>query len=275
MSVATLRAGDVVAAVDTDAGGRLVSLAVDGLELVGGVGADPLAYGWYPMAPWAGRLRANEVVGADGTRHALPATFGGWAIHGTLLAGAWQVDHVDRGSVRLSAALGPPWPWPGRATLSWVLGGKELTSQLAVHADAEPFPVVVGWHPWLARRLARGGDVELDVPATLMAERGADHLPTGRAVAVPAAGPFDDAFAVPVGAPVRAVWPGALTLTTTSSTPWYVIYTGADDAVAVEPQTAPPGCFDAPVAGSGPGWAAPGVPVSAWARWVWEAAGAP
>ncbi len=60
--------------------------------------------------------------------------------------------------------------------------------------------------------------------ATLRAERGEDHLPTGRLLPYdPQEGPFDDAFVVPTGrAGVR--WPGAVALEIDSSGGWFVVF---------------------------------------------------
>ena len=44
--------------VDSAHGGRIASLRVYGEELLVGAGDDPLAWGSYPLAPWAGRLWA-------------------------------------------------------------------------------------------------------------------------------------------------------------------------------------------------------------------------
>ncbi len=43
--------------VDLDAGGRIASWVVGDLELLVGREADPMRWGLFPMAPWAGRVR--------------------------------------------------------------------------------------------------------------------------------------------------------------------------------------------------------------------------
>ncbi len=99
-------------------------------------------------------------------------------------------------------------------------------------------PVIVGWHPWFARRLARGGSVELDLPAGGMLVRGADGLPTGEVVPPPP-GPWDDAFVELAGPPVVR-WPGAIEVAIVSEAPCWVVYTEREEGICVEPQTGPP-----------------------------------
>ncbi len=124
--------------------------------------------------------------------------------------------------------------------VGWELRAHALTTTITVHALVEPFPAVVGWHPWFRRRLDRGEPMEWSVDATGQLERGEDHLPTGRMLAFDAAaGPFDDAFEVPDGR-ASAVWPGALALDVESDGGWYVIYDELSAFVCLEPQSGPP-----------------------------------
>ena len=53
-----------------------------------------------------------------------------------------------------------------------------LHLRLELHAQAEPFPASLGWHPWFRRRLARGGDAQLRLPARIMYVRDAEGNPT-------------------------------------------------------------------------------------------------
>jgi galactose mutarotase-like enzyme len=98
--------------------------------------------------------------------------------------------------------------------------------------------VSVGWHPWFRRQLATGGPIELDIDLShaRMYVRDADYIPTGRTLPAPP-GPWDDCF-TDVGA-VALHWPGALRLTAEHDCSSLVVY-DPDDAVCVEPQSAPP-----------------------------------
>ncbi|MCU0264726.1 MAG: aldose 1-epimerase [Actinomycetia bacterium] len=260
----TLETADARLVIDPDAGGRAASLVVEGLELLTRGGPDPVQWGWYPMAPWPGRLRDNAFRHA-GRTHRMPPTFDGWAIHGTVYDATWRVEEQTASSVALAADLGPPWPWPGLVRLTWALEPGRLTTTVAVETTAPAFPAEVGWHPWFRRQLAVGAPAVLDLPAEAMAERGADHLPTGRLVPVPS-GPYDDAFHVP-GGRVGITWPGALALTCTSDCRWFVVFDELPGAVCVEPQTAAPDSLNAD-----PYVVRPDRPRTARAEWAWRSA---
>ena len=260
-----LSAGDATITVDPAVGGRLVSWRVGDLELLGGVSDVAEEYGCYPMAPWPGRLRGNAVAFA-GTRLQLPLTYGGWAIHGTVLAKRWDVVRDDVREVVLRTGLGEDWPWQGSVELTWSLAADQLHSSLTVESAGARFPAEVGWHPWFRRRLERGGNVAWTLDAKGVLERGDDQLPTGRILDVDfGAGPFDDAFVVPSG---RALlrWPGALDLEVAAEgATWFVVYDKPAHFVCVEPQSAPP---------DGLGWRAgvtPGAPRRAAVTWAWSA----
>lgn len=248
--------------MDLGAGARATSWTVGRHSLLAQHGPDPVEYGMYPMAPWAGRLRENTLIVGD-VRHRLPRSYGGWAIHGTVYDSALElveVEHVDGQSRLLARATQhPAWPWPMTVDVEWRVSGRVVTTVIAVHALDRPFPAVVGWHPWFRRRLGSGGDLEWSLPATLLAERGRDHLPTGRLLACDTTlGPFDDAFVVPSGtASVR--WPGALSIDIDADSSWFVVLTEMPDAVCIEPQSGPPNGVNDGLGGTIP-IAAPGRP---------------
>jgi aldose 1-epimerase len=256
--------------LDLDLGGRAVSWRVGDSELLAARGPGPVEHGMYPMAPWPGRLRGNRVV-LDGVAHPLPPTFQGWAIHGTVLAApmsvtAFESDATGARAV-LEAPLGPAWPRAGLVRQVWDLRAGVLHTLLSVESRAGRFPAEVGWHPWFRRRLDRGGDLVVDLPATGVLERGPDHLPTGL-VRDPAevTGPYDDAFVVPDGRAVLT-WPGALRLDVDADVGWYVLFDQLPDLVCVEPQSGPPDGL-----GTGAFVVSPGTPRTATAAWRWSSA---
>lgn len=239
----SLSFGDARLVVDLDHGARATEWTVGDLSLLAHHGPDPVDHGMYAMAPWAGRLRGNEVEWG-GEHHALPVTYEPWALHGTALRQAATVASAgaDGESAWLVARIDehPGWPWPMTVDLGWELRADRLTTTITVRALDEPFPVVVGWHPWFRRRLARGEPLQWSLDATGRLERGADHLPTGRVVTEGVLdGTFDDAFLVPDGR-AAAVWPGALELEVASDAGWYVVYDQLPDCVCLEPQSGPP-----------------------------------
>jgi aldose 1-epimerase len=253
----SLGVGDVEVTVDLDAGARATAWTVRGEPLLTGQGSDPVEYGMYPMAPWAGRIRGNNVPWC-GHDHPLPVTYREWAIHGTALAQSATVIDLEQGSevARLVARIEehPGWPWPMAIDVGWEVRDGEVATTITVHALAEPFPAVVGWHPWFRRELGSGDPLQWTVDATERLERGVDQLPTGRRMPYdPNGGPFDDAFVVPSGR-ARLRWPGVLAIDVTSDGDWFVVYDELRQAVCVEPQSGPPDGL------SGATIAAPGSP---------------
>jgi aldose 1-epimerase len=239
-----LRAGPAEAVLDPGAGGRIAALRLDGLDILVPAGYGPLAWGAYPMVPWAGRLR-DGILRWDGAEHALPThLLPPHAIHGTLVEAAWETClPIGIATAVLEAPLGSPWPFGGRAVHRVALAPDSLTATLAVHAGGCPFPAIVGWHPWFPRTLRgpagpSGGQVEVDLRAGGMLLRGDDGLPTGEVVPVPR-GPWDDCF-VGVTSPPLVRWPGAMEIALESDAAYWVVFTENPEGVCVEPQTGPP-----------------------------------
>ena len=240
-----LRAENVEAVLDPAAGGRIASLRVDGLELLVTEGWGPLAWGCYPMVPWAGRVR-DGVLRWRGEEHRLPTdVLPPHAIHGTLLETAWEIVDAGPNTAAMAAALGPPWPFGGRAVHRVELTPAGLRAQLEVHAGNRPMPAIVGWHPWFPRVLrdpagvAVGEPVIVDLAAGGMLRRGADGLPDGAVVRPIPPEPWDDCFIDVAGTP-GVHWPGALEVRIESDAPCWVVYTEREEGVCVEPQTGPP-----------------------------------
>jgi aldose 1-epimerase len=264
--VLVLRAGAASLTLVPAAGGRASSLVVDGLELIAHDNDSAVGWGWYPMAPWPGRLRGNAVTWA-GTSHPMPLTHQTWAIHGRVYDQQWQVEHADPASavlgIGLGSAPGDPWPWPCDVRATWRLTPTSLETELEVTSRAAQFPAELGWHPWFRRVLDRGGPVVLDLPVTRMYVRGEDFLPTGELV-TPPPGPYDDTFELP-GGEVGLHWPGALRLRCSTDCGFVVVYDEPAQSVCVEPQTAPPDGIN-----RDPGVVKPGQPRVARATWTWS-----
>lgn len=219
--------------IDPQAGGRISSLAIDGLELLRPRADDPILWGCYPMAPWAGRVRNGEFEFA-GNRYQLPLLLPPHAIHGTVFLREWQIESPQK----ISTELGPDWPFRGRAVQSFSLAENALTLQLEVQAEEDAFPCSIGWHPWFMRRLARGAPAELIFDASQMYVRDDAGIAIGKTV-VPPPGPWDDCFTGVIKSPLLR-WPGALELSLHSNTSHWVVFNECEDAICVEPQTAPP-----------------------------------
>lgn len=257
------------AVVDLVHGGRLASLVIDGRELLVTEGVGRMAWGSFPMAPFAGRVRDGG-FSFRGRRHRLPLALPPHAIHGTVMDQSWH--RLDERSI--GTELGPDWPFAGRAIQRFDLREGRFAFRLEIHAD-EPMPASIGWHPWFRRRLRTADPagvavpgslsppVELDLDASSMYVRDAAGITTLDRVA-PVPGPWDDCFTDLRRPPVLR-WPGVLELTIESDCPDWVVYTVPDEALCVEPQTAPPDALNLE-----PAIVEPGRPLTAEMTWTWR-----
>ena len=226
-----LTAGGAALTVDVEQGGRLLSLTVDGFELF----TDPC----FVMAPWAGRTGFGSFT-YEGVEHALPVPekHAPHAIHGTVRDRPWVVESANPRAVRLTTALGPDWPWEGWCEHAIALDPDGLRLELSVHSAAEPFPAIVGWHPWFA------DPDNTSVVAAALLSRDDDHLPTGVRLRPPVPerfGPLDDCFE-DIQWPARLRWDEEqleLTMRTTGCD-HVVVFNGVEGSTCVEPQTGPP-----------------------------------
>lgn len=262
-----LAAPGVDVLVDLAAGGRIASFVVDGRELLVTEGFGPIAWGSFPMVPFAGRVRGGRFA-FRGRSYDLSIEMPPHAIHGTVLDRPWEsID--DR---TISTDLGPSWPFAGRAIQRFELEAGRFTSRLELHAD-EPMPASIGWHPWFRRRPrpVAGADagpavepVELELDAGAMFRRDTAGIATRELVVPPPPGPWDDCF-TDLRRPPIVRWPGFLELTIESDCPAWVVYTMPTDALCVEPQTAPPDALN-----QSPVVVEPGRPLTAEMTWSWR-----
>jgi aldose 1-epimerase len=264
-----LRAPGADVEIDLAAGGRIASFVVDGRELLVTEGLGPIAWGSFPMAPFAGRVREGRFA-FRGQRYEVPIEMPPHAIHGTVLDRPWE--RIDDATI--STDLGPNWPFRGHAVQHFELDEGRLTMRLELHAD-EPMPASIGWHPWFRRRppavegavVVAGrepGPVELELDATAMYRRDDSGIATSETISPPPPGPWDDCF-TGLRRPPRLTWPGFLELTIESDCPTWVVYTVPDQAICVEPQTAPPDALN-----TGPALVEPGRPLIAEMTWTWR-----
>ncbi len=239
-------------------GGRIASLNVLGEELLVDANDDPLAWGSYPLAPWAGRLRdghfhfdghARRIVQA-GVRHPM---------HGTVLTRAWERTATDT----LRCGFGSDWPFGGFALQRFTLADDSLSVRLELHAEHTSYPASAGFHPWFRRRLTRGGLLRLHCDAAMRAVLDRDGLPTG--ALLPATRRDGDECLTALRQDPCLHWPGALRLEIGSSHPWWVVYEKPQHALCVEPWTAPPDALN-----SQPAIVHPGAPLVLEMRLRWR-----
>lgn len=244
--VLTLTAGPCSAAIDLDAGGRLASLRVHGLELLEPRSATNHPFGWgsYVMVPWAGRIRRGR-FSFDGVDYELPITLGDHAIHGTSYDRPWEILAGSTDWALLGTRIGnestPEWPFPATVTHLLSLSTSGLTQVLGVTPTEQAMPVTFGWHPWFRRTIEHGSPLELDVDVrgAQRFDQDGEGIPNGALVA-PGPHPWDDCF-VDVGRTLLR-WPGAIEVEVLHDAPCVVMYS-PPHAICVEPQSGPPDAF--------------------------------
>ena len=238
----TLRCGGLELIVDVEDGGRASSLRVDGSQILGARSQDPHEHGMYPMGPWAGRIRDNR-LSFDGRTWPMPASYGPWALHGTVLARPWVliglVQERDHAWLAITSELGEAWPWRGSMDLTWSLNRSVLRTSMRVRAHDAQFPAVIGMHPWF-RKQTSFGVAQWQMAGGELAVRDQQYRLSGELVTVQVdRGTFDDAFRA-VGRRAHVKWGDGLSLEIHQSHPWFVVYDLLDDLLCVEPQTGPP-----------------------------------
>jgi aldose 1-epimerase len=233
-----LSRGTLDVTIAPQAGGRIAQIVFGGIEQLVGyseTNAATIAWGSYPMLPWAGRVR-NGRFEFQGSACQLPLNLEGHAIHGVGFAMPWKVETHGGHATELSLALPEDerWPFGGVARQRIVLGDRRLEMSLSVTAGATPMPAVIGWHPWFHK------PERLDFSAESIYPRDLDGLAT-LPLTVPTAGPWDDCFIN--HSPVTIERAGQ-TLRLSSDCDHWVVYDQTDFATCVEPQSGPPDGFN-------------------------------
>lgn len=240
-----LEGGDLSLAIDLDQGARITSILFREMEVTLPSRGSLVNWGWYSMAPWAGRIRDGLIKDDAGHVHQLPIVLDPpHALHGFGVMYGWE--DLGRGRSRLAF----PEPYEGASVIQHIeIVDNAIRWSLEYEDGGVEIPAWLGIHPWFARDLGRGGSAELEFSAEEMLVRGMDGLPTGEFVK-PGRGPFDDAFRAIQGVP-RIVWEEALMVSIESDAPWWVVYTEDSDGICVEPQSAPPDAANLGIEGEG------------------------
>lgn len=253
-----LSRGDLRVEIAPQAGGRLASVAKAGVEWLVGHEHDaaPIAWGCYPMLPWAGRIRRGRFA-FDGRHYTLPLNLGAHAIHGVGFALPWQVERLTADTTELSLELPQDkrWPLGGRARQRIALEESAVHLEIDVTATAHAMPVVVGWHPWFRKP----DHIEFSPRAAYPRDDDGIAVPPP---ADPPPGPWDDCFIN--REPVTLRRAGQILRLTSSAEHW-VVFDEPAHATCVEPQTGPPDAFNLDRAVR----LAPGATSGAWFRMEW------
>jgi aldose 1-epimerase len=245
--------------VAPSAGGRIGRIVRDGVEQL--VGYDDsntamIAWGCYPMLPWAGRIRRGQFdFGAR--RYRLPPNLGEHAIHGYGFAMPWQVESHRPRVLELSLVLpqDDTWPFGGTAFQRIELDEERLQLLLSIRAGAVAMPACIGWHPWFRKpdrlRFSPSGLYPRD-------DQGIATLP----VAPPRAGPWDDCF---INTDAVVLERAGQRLQLASDCRHWVVYDETPHATCVEPQSGPPNAFNIE-----PFVLPPGDTLARWFRMAWD-----
>ena len=221
-------------AIDLDGGGKITSIKWREMEFTVPFRGNVLSSGWYPMAPWAGRIRDGLITSPTTGVHQLPTNLmPPHAIHGFGFVSSWQEIGPGRSLLHL------PKPY-GSATVEQRVEVLDDAIRWSLEYDAGDcdLPAWLGFHPWFPRELDRGGILELEFSAEKMLKRDDEGIATAELIK-PGRQPWDDAFTGIQGTPAL-IWEDAARIDIESDAPWWVVYTEDSDAICVEPQTAPP-----------------------------------
>lgn len=227
----------VSATVSAAHGARLTSLRIDGVEVLVTRGNDPLAWGCYPMVPYAGRVR-DALLRFDGREHDLRPNGGRHSLHGTVFDVPWETVSVTATSATFTTTLGDDWPFSATVIHHIETDSDGVTMRLVLHCD-EPQPVQVGWHPWFLKPRV------FEHRCALMLPRDLDGIATSPAEPI-GAPPWDDCFVSDGATPSLEV--SGVSLRLSSDCSHWVVYDEPRHATCVEPQSGPPnGINDAPL----------------------------
>ncbi len=221
------------------AGGRIAQMSFDGVDWLCGWSEDnaaAIAWGCYPMVPWAGRIRRAQFR-FDGRDYQLPANLGAHAIHGTGFTQRWQVASQSPAEVELSLQLPRDgnWPFGGSARQRLVVTDGTLRMELSLTADQHAMPrPVLGWHPWFRK------PDRFDFTPGRCYPRDAEGIAT-RPLASAPPGPWDDCFINERGVILHRA---GQALRLTSDCDHWTVFDQRAHATCVEPQSGPPDAFN-------------------------------
>ncbi len=276
-----LEAGSSTALIDPVHGGTVLSVAVDGRELLAqdtGQMAPIPRYGSFVLAPWVGEMREGLLRFRD-EAFRIPANVGRHAVHGQVLDRPWHVESRSASAVTLSCHLGAPWPFQGSVHQTVRLDPAGLTQSVEVVAESRSMPVSIGWHPWF--QCLEPGLTHVSVRAAAMLELDSELIPTGRILEV--TGETDlrgapilgerriDVVYVDVASPADIVQPDLdLRISFDPSISVVVVY-ATEGAICVEPWSAWPDAITMAEIGfaSGVSVLEPGQQLEHWMRWSW------
>ncbi len=222
--------------VDPVDGARIVSLRIDGVEVLGrgepAPGAPPGIFsGCFLMAPFAGRT-AHGRFAFEGREHALPLSFPPHAIHGLAFDRPWRREGEE-----LVLDLDERWPFGGSVRQRFELGETGLTVTATILNEERTMPAIAGFHPWFVDPLADGSRLAVDFRPGTRYVCDPTGIPVGT---VPGGGdrPWDDSFADVAEEPVVR-WENGLELRIGLTGSHWIVCETVPGAVCIEPLSGP------------------------------------
>ncbi|HTV84464.1 MAG TPA: aldose epimerase [Dyella sp.] len=230
--------GSLTVDIAPSAGGRIAQITTDhDTWLIGHDEGDEamIAWGSYPMLPWAGRIRHGRFR-FHGRDIQLPRNFGEHAIHGIAFALPWWIDGHSPTHIDLSLPLpeDESWPFGGIARQRIEVGQDGLRMTLSITAGEQPMPATLGWHPWFRK------PDRLEFAPTRMYPRDAQGIAT-LPVIDPPPPPWDDCF---LNDKPLVMHRAGQRIRLSSSCDHWVIYDETAHATCIEPQSGPPDAFN-------------------------------
>jgi aldose 1-epimerase len=251
--------GDLAVDIAPAAGGRIAQIAFEQHEWL--VGYDErnqamIAWGSYPMLPWAGRIRHGRFA-FDGHSYQLPLNLGEHAIHGVGFGMPWMIDEqsVTHAVLSLQLPEDERWPFGGTAHQRIEVSHRQLRMTLTLTAGRHPMPATIGWHPWYRKPGQLSFHPSHYYPRD---HQGIAHFP----LAAPPSGPWDDCF---INDQPVVLHSHGQHLRLTSDCNHWVVYDETAHATCVEPQSGPPDAFNLAPALRVPA----GSSISAWYLLEW------
>lgn len=222
--------------VDLDHGARLSSVQWGGYEFSVKKRESILHWGWYPLAPWGGRIPFGKLKRFGGEEVQLPTNImPPHAIHGLAFNRRW----IDCGNGISQLEL--PAPYDG-AILEMRIAtfANLLKYELEYFAGNSDLPAWLGLHTWFPRRIHEDvGEVEVFFEADAMLSMDEDGITQDAHISPPPSQPWDDVFFQPKLAP-SAKWRDGAKIEIKSEHPWWIVNTKDSGGVCIEPLTAPP-----------------------------------
>lgn len=223
--------------VDPGNGGRLTSLVIDGMEIIGGCSAPalgmPLGFfsGSFVMAPFVSRAAYGRFE-FEGTEWVIPPNVGPHAMHGLVFDRVWTVE-----GDALVVEFDDRWPFGGRVTQTFELGNEHLTVTVQVSNDERSMPAIAGFHPWFREALESGEQADFLFEPGTRYVLDQDGIPTG----TNSGGgerPWDDAFTDVWTAP-RITWGDRLAVEIQTGGSHWIVCETMPGGFCIEPLSGP------------------------------------